>query len=92
MLSKKIHVVNLPPSATEMNIADKFRSYGVVNSVKLLVDRTTGRSIGQAYVEMGNTVEAKVAVDGLHGTDYAGWRIGVASATPTRGPSNRRRD
>jgi RNA recognition motif-containing protein len=37
-------------------------------SVKIMMDRDTGRSRGLGFVEMPNATEAQAALAGLHGT------------------------
>ena len=51
-MGRKLYVGNLPYSATEQSITDKFGECGTVETAKLITDRDTGQSKGFAFVEM----------------------------------------
>ena len=53
-MGKRLYVGNLPYSASESDLTDKFSPHGTVESSKLITDRNTGRSKGFAFVEMSN--------------------------------------
>ncbi len=79
---KKLYVGNLPDSATEQDLTDKFAASGTVESVKLITDRDTGRSKGFGFIEMASAAEAQAAIDSLNGTDYDGRPMKVNEAKP----------
>lgn len=79
-MSKKIYVGNLPFSATQDEIQDKFAAFGTVESVQIVSDRETGRPRGFAFVEMSNGAEA--AIQALDGKDMGGRNIQVNEAKP----------
>lgn len=86
-MGRKIYVGNLPYSATEQAIADKFAEHGTVESTKLITDRETGQSKGFAFVEMSRDSEASAAIEALNGADYDGRPMKVNEARPqTRKP------
>lgn len=89
-MSTKLYVGNLPYSATNESLSDKFSECGTVASVKIVMDRDTGRSKGFAFVEMGSAAEAQNTVTRFHGTDLDGRSINVAEAKPMV-PRNDRR-
>ncbi len=93
-MGKKLYVGNLPDSATEQDLSDKFAAYGTVKSVKLITDRDTGRSKVFGFIEMMSEVEAHAAIDSLNGTDYEGRPMKVNEARTLRkvygGGRNRR--
>ncbi len=93
-MGKKLYVGNLPDSATEQDLSDKFAAYGTVLSVKLITDRVTGRSKGYGFIEMASEAEAQAAIDSLNGTDYDGRPMKVNEARTLRnvygGGRNRR--
>ena len=45
-MGRKLYVGNLPFSATEDDLVEKFSPFGRVESAKLITDRETGRSKG----------------------------------------------
>ncbi len=79
-MGKKLYVGNLPDSATEQDLSDKFAAYGTVKSVKLITDRDTGRSRGFGFIEMMSEAEAQAAIDSLNGSDYEGQSMKVNEA------------
>ncbi len=93
-MGKKLYVGNLPDSATEQDLSDKYAAYGTVKSVKLITDHDTGRSKVFCFIEMMSEVEAHAAIDSLDGTDYDGRPMKVNEAKTLRkvysGGRNRR--
>ncbi|MCU0707680.1 MAG: RNA-binding protein [Pirellula sp.] len=61
-----IYVGNLSFRATESELNEAFSQYGDVAKVSIIIDRETGRSRGFAFVEMGNSHEARAAIQGLN--------------------------
>ncbi len=94
MVGRKLYIGNLPDSATEQDLADKFEAYGTVKSVKLITDHDTGRTRGFCFIEMMSEVEAHAAIDSLNGNDYDGQPMKVNEARTLRkvygGGRNRR--
>ncbi len=81
-MGRKLYVGNLPYSATEQELTDKFAESGTVESAKLITDRDTGRSKGFGFIEMSSDAEAQAAIDSLNGTDYDGRPMKVNEAKP----------
>jgi nucleolin len=54
---------NLPWSADENKLYEFFGTYGTVNNVKVLYDRTTGKARGLAFVDFSSRAEAQKALD-----------------------------
>ncbi|MFL2554974.1 MAG: RNA recognition motif domain-containing protein [Candidatus Rariloculaceae bacterium] len=81
-MGKRLYVGNLPYSASEQDLTEKFGAFGVVESATLITDRNTGRSKGFGFVEMGTDTEAQAAIDGVNGTDYDGRPVTVNEAKP----------
>ena len=79
-MGRKLYVGNLPDSATEQDLSDKFAAYGTVKSVKLITDHDTGRTRGFGFIEMMSEAEAHAAIDSLNGTDYEGQSLKVNEA------------
>lgn len=81
-MGRKLYVGNLPYSATESSVTEKFAGSGTVESCKLISDRDTGRSKGFGFVEMATDAEAQAAIENLDGTDYDGRPMRVNEARP----------
>ncbi len=81
-MGRKLYVGNLPDSATEQDLSDKFAACGTVDSVKLITDRVTGRTKGFGFIEMASDAEAQAAIDSLNGADYEGLPMKVNEARP----------
>ena len=83
-MGKKLYVGNLPDSATEQDLSDKFAAFGTVKSVKLITDRGTGRTKGFGFIEMASEAAAYAAIDSLNGSDYEGRPMKVNEARTLR--------
>lgn len=77
-----IYVGNLSYGMSEGELRDAFVAYGEVSSVKILVDRETGRSRGFGFVEMPNQGEAEAAIAQLNGKDLGGRALRINEARP----------
>lgn len=77
-----IYVGNLSYNMSESELRDAFGAYGDVSSVKILMDRETGRSRGFAFVEMPNQNEAEAAIAQLNGKDLGGRPLKINEARP----------
>lgn len=81
-MGKKLHVGNLPYSATDTFLNETFSQCGTVESAKVITDRDTGRGKGFAFVEMSNESEALAAISKFNGADYEGRAMMVSEARP----------
>ncbi len=77
-----IYVGNLSYSLDEAGLREAFAAYGEVSSVKVLMDRETGRSRGFGFVEMPNQNEAETAVAEINGKEVGGRALRVNEARP----------
>ncbi|HEY5567144.1 MAG TPA: RNA-binding protein [Gammaproteobacteria bacterium] len=77
-----IYVGNLSYTASESELRDAFSAFGDVTSVKILMDRETGRSRGFGFVEMPNQSEGEAAISNLNGKDLGGRALRVNEARP----------
>jgi RNA recognition motif-containing protein len=80
-MTKKIYVGNLPFSATEEGLRAHFGQHGEVTSVKIIIDRDTGRSRGFGFVEM-DAGDADKAIRALDQEDFGGRNLKVNEAQP----------
>ena len=77
-----IYIGNLSYDVTEDDIRSAFEDFGSVDSVKIIMDRYTGRSKGFGFVEMPDDSEAKAARSELNEKDFKGRTIKVNEARP----------
>lgn len=77
-----IYVGNLNFRVKEEELQSLFEEYGQVESVKLITDRNTGRSKGFGFVTMDDDAEAKNAIEGLNGSEFATREMVVNEARP----------
>ena len=77
-----IYVGNLSYSMSESELRDAFGAFGEVSSVKILMDRETGRSRGFGFVEMPNQSEAETAIAQLNGKELGGRALRINEARP----------
>ena len=85
-----IYVGNLSYQMSEDELRDAFGAFGEVSSVKILMDRETGRSRGFGFVEMPNQSEAETAIAKLNGTDVGGRALRINEARPREQQQQRR--
>jgi RNA recognition motif-containing protein len=79
-LFMNIFVGSLPFKIEESELQEIFEEYGEVSSVKIIMDRATGRSKGFGFVEMPNEEEAKKAIEELNNAEVEGRTIVVNKA------------
>jgi cold-inducible RNA-binding protein len=92
-MSNRLFVGNLSFDTTENDLQDAFAAFGTVTEANLMLDRTTNRSRGFAFVTMGTPEEAQKAIDGLNGRDLGGRAVNVNIAKPREErPAGGRRD
>ena len=77
---KNLYVGNMESNTTEQDLRTAFGSYGPVEVVTIIMDRTTGAPRGFAFVEMSTDKDAQEAILGLNGSLMAGRTIVVGEA------------
>ena len=85
-----MYIGNLAHDVTEDDLRNAFSEFGEVSSVKIIIDKFSGRSKGFGFVEMPNNSEADQAIKALNGKVLNGRSIKVNQAKP-RGKRSRRR-
>jgi len=85
---KKLYVGNLSFDATESELKELFGQTGLVETVRIITDRDTGRSKGFGFVEMQEGAEKTIAA--INGKDFKGRILTVNEARPmsSRGSGN----
>ena len=80
-----IYVGNLSFNATEQDVRSLFERHGKVDSVKLIMDRDTGKPRGFGFVDMEQN-EAQTAIQALNGHQMNGrpLRVNEAQERPQR--------
>ena len=81
-MSTKLFVGNLSFNVTENDLQDAFAAHGTVVETNLMMDRTTGRPRGFAFVTMSTPEEAQKAIAALNGTALDGRNLTVNTARP----------
>ncbi len=81
-MGRKLYVGGLPYSVTEGQLQEIFAAHGTVESVKVIMDKFTGRPRGFGFVEMSSGGEAQRAIQALNGTDLGGRTLTVNEAKP----------
>ena len=75
-----MYVSNLSFHTMDSDLKKLFEQYGTVSSVKIILDRETGRSRGFGFVEMESDAEAKEAMKNLNNKEIEGRPISVTVA------------
>ena len=92
-MNNKLFVGNLSFQTTENDLNDAFAAHGSITEVNLMMDRTTNRSRGFAFVTMSTDEEAQKAIAAMNGVDLGGRSITVNIAKPREErPSGGRRE
>jgi cold-inducible RNA-binding protein len=81
-MNSKLFVGNLSFNTTENDLNDAFAPHGTVSEVNLMMDRSTGRSRGFAFVTMSTPEEAQKAIDAMNGKALDGRALTVNIARP----------
>lgn len=84
-----IFVTKLSYDTSEESLTELFEHYGQVDSVKIIMDRDTGRSKGFGFVEMPEDAEGQEAINNLNETEFDGRTIIVKKANPRESGGNR---
>ncbi len=88
-MGRKLYVGNLPYSANDAILRQKFEEVGTVDSSKVITDRETGRSKGFGFIEMSTDEEAEEAISKFHGQEFDGRPMTVSEAKPMTPNDNR---
>ena len=81
-MGKKLYVGNMSYDVSSSDLEQLFTPHGSVQSAEVINDRTTGRSKGFGFVEMGSDQEAQAAIAALNGKDHGGRDLTVNEARP----------
>ncbi len=77
-----IYIGNLNYRVKEADLQKVIEQYGVVESIRVIKDRETGKSKGFAFVEINDDSQARQAIEGLNGTEFEGRTMVVKEAHP----------
>ena len=89
---KSIFVGNLPWSAKDEDLRQKFSEFGTVLNARIVTDKMTGRSRGFGFVDMEDA-DAEKAIAAMAGYKWEDREITCNEARPkTDRPSGGRRD
>ncbi len=78
----EIFVGNLSFDITEKELRDAFEKHGAVASVKMLMNKETGRFRGISFVTMENDEQAQAAITALNGVELLGRAMKVDKTRP----------
>lgn len=81
-MANKLFIGNLSYSTSEDTLSQKLSEFGEVVSVKIIMDRATGRSKGFAFAEFADEAAAQSAMEALNGQELDGRKISVQEARP----------
>ncbi|HEY2029119.1 MAG TPA: hypothetical protein VGH20_07905 [Myxococcales bacterium] len=80
-MGNRLFVGNLPFDVGEEDVRHFIEGEGrTVSSVKIVMDKDTGRPRGFAFVDMGSDEEAKAAISALNGKELNGRAVVVNEA------------
>ena len=79
-MKKKLYVGNLSFETTETELKELFTQAGMVDTVRIITDRDTGRSKGFGFVEMEDGGDKAIAQ--INGQQFNGRALTVNEARP----------
>jgi cold-inducible RNA-binding protein len=79
-MSVTLYVGNISYSMKEEELKKAFGQFGEVASVKIIIDKRTGKSKGYGFVEMGSEEAADEALKNMNGKELAGRNVKVNKA------------
>ncbi len=77
-----IFIAGLNYNMSEAELGELFAEYGEVVSVKIIMDRETGRSKGYGFVEMADDEAGDKAIAALNEAEMDGKTLSVSVARP----------
>ena len=80
-----IFIAGLNYNMSEAELGELFAEYGEVVSVKIIMDRETGRSKGYGFVEMADDEAGDKAIAALNEVDMDGKTLSVSVARGNNG-------
>ena len=89
-MAKKLFVGGMPYSTTEDSLKSAFSKAGTIDSVTIITDKMSGRSMGFGFVEMSNDDEAQKAIEMFNGKEFEGRTLTVNEARPMEARPPRR--
>lgn len=85
-----IFIAKMNYDTQEDAVRGLFEAFGEVDSVKVIMDKFSGKSKGYGFIEMPNDEEAQAAIDALNETEVDGRTIVVKKSEPKPKRDNRR--
>jgi RNA recognition motif-containing protein len=80
----KIIVASLPFNVMEADLLAAFSEFGLVDSIKIITNKHSGRSKGVGFIEMPDAQCARRAINELNGAEVKGRTIVVNQSQETR--------
>lgn len=84
-MAKSLYIGNLPYTTSESQLKDLFSQAGTVESVTVIIDRSTGQGKGFAFVEMAAEQDSQKAIEMFKGYKMGDRSIIVNEARPQEG-------
>ncbi len=81
-MGKKLFVGNLAFTMKDEDLRALFEAAGSVESAKIVMDRSSGRSKGFGFVEMADDSAATAAITQFNGHEHNGRALTVSEARP----------
>lgn len=83
-----VYISNLSYHRDETGIKNLFSRYGKIKNITIILDPSTKKSRGMAFVQMGDANQAKLAIEGLSQQIIDGRTLKARYAFQQRNPDN----
>jgi RNA recognition motif-containing protein len=83
----KLFIVGFPRDMEEIELVELFSAYGTVNTITIVTDKLSGKSLGYGFIMMTDQAGADRAIAAMDGASIDGRQISVRVAVDKR-PAN----
>ncbi|HMG08404.1 MAG TPA: hypothetical protein VK609_07830 [Mucilaginibacter sp.] len=80
----KLFIVGFPRDMEEIELVELFSAYGTVNTITIITDKFTGKSLGYGFIMMTDQAGADRAIAAMDGASIDGRQISVRVAVDKR--------
>ena len=91
-MNARLYVGNLSYDIDEEGLKEAFEAFGAVTSVRIILDRYSGKSRGFGFIEMENAEAAQKAMEELDGKELLGRELKISEAKEPQKRDNGRRN
>ncbi len=85
----KLFIVGFPRDMEEIELVELFSVHGTVNTITIVTDKFSGKSLGYGFIMMTDQAGADRAIEAMNGAEIDGRQISVRVAVDKRVPNEK---